>query len=131
MSDPMTIQNHDNAGIQIGNNIFEDGLLTHAGGGTIAEGSILGRVTASAKWEEYDTGAATGEEIARGVLTIDSVAAGAGDEAIRVMIAGEVRTEKLIDPNTTNAPLAPVQDELRASSIICISVDELNILDNQ
>jgi hypothetical protein len=128
----MTIQNHDNAGILLGNNEFQEGLLTHVGAGTIVAGTILGRVTTTNKWEKYDTAAITGEEIPRGILTIDSVAAGAGDESVRVLVKGKVRNEKVIDPNTAVAPTIETQDLLRDhAGIFCETVDELLIQDNQ
>lgn len=127
----LDISNEDMGGIVIGNNEYEDGVLTHSGAGTIDKGSIIARLTATGKWVEYNSGGAGGAEVPTGILTIDSVAAGAGDEPIRPMLTGKVRTEKIIDPNTSIAPTAAVQDLLRDYGILCVSVDELNALDNQ
>lgn len=127
----LTITNYDNAGITIGEETFEDGLLTHTGAGTIAAGTILGRVTSTGKWEKYDSGASTGEENPTAILTVASVATGAGDVAIRPMIKGVCRLEKVIDGNTSAAPTKAIQDKLRDYGIICVTVDELNGQDNQ
>lgn len=46
---------------------------------TIAKGTILGRVTATNKWEAYNDGAATGVEVARGIAMYDIVTDSNGD----------------------------------------------------
>lgn len=90
-------------------------------------------VVANGKLVPFAIGGVAGAGIPKTVLTYDVTAAGAGDEAIRSMISGEVRTEKLIidadgdDSNITDAIL----DGLRDFGIIPVSVEELNIQDNQ
>lgn len=127
----MDITNVNQGGIVIGDAEYDAALLTHAGAGTIAAGTILGRITASGKFVVYASGASDGSEIPVAVLTIDSVATGAGDLAIRPLIGGRVKTSKIIDPNTSTVPTKAVQDAIRSYGIVCIDTDEINIQDNQ
>jgi hypothetical protein len=127
----MVITNYDQGGMVIGDAEYQDAILTHAGSGTIKAGTILARVTASGKFVVYNSSGSDGSEIPCAVLTIASVSTGSGDKSVRPLIGGKLRTEKVIDPNTTSAPTAAVQDLLRKFGIICVGVRELNVQDNQ
>lgn len=71
-----------------------------------------------------------GAQIPSMVLTYEVVATGAEDQAQRAMVSGQVRREALvIDAGGTVTDR--IVDELRDFGIIALSVDELNILDNQ
>jgi hypothetical protein len=233
MSDPMTIQNYDNAGIQIGNNEFEDGILKFPGADTYAEGTVLGKqeveeaiadtpdagntgdgtlvatvaagdiipaignwnlectfaitnggvfkledpsgniiadnltlrvgdglvttfveggikivvtegttdfaagdkfalaVVADGDWVIYAVDGVGGAQFAKGVLTIETTATGAADKAFRPLISGKVRREKLLIDASAAAITDLVADQLRDYGILAVSVDELNIQDNQ
>ena len=125
--------------VDIGSVILQDGqfnneLLTFAGAGTVLEGTILARDSVSLKLVPFVKGGATNENgIPKAVITYDVVAAGAGDEAVRDMVTGSVRAERLIidaDGDNSNVDAA-VLDQLRDYSLVTIDVQELNILDNQ
>lgn len=130
----MTVTNIDLGNVVLCDAEFKDDLLTFAGAATVLEGTILARDSVSGKLVPYVIGGSTNENgIPKTVMTYDVTAAGAGDVAVRSMISGKVRKERLVvnadgdDSNITNAIL----DQLRSYSIVPVSVDELNILDNQ
>lgn len=125
--------------VDIGSVILQDGqfnneLLTFAGAGTVLEGTILARDSVSLKLVPFVKGGSTNQNgIPKAVITYDVVAAGAGDEAVRDMVTGSVRAERLIidaDGDNSNVDAA-VLDQLRDYSLVTIDVQELNILDNQ
>lgn len=71
-----------------------------------------------------------GAQIPSMVMTYETVATGAEDQAQRAMVSGEVRREKLvIDAGGTVTDR--IVDQLRDFGIIALSVKELNIQDNQ
>lgn len=110
---------------------FKDDLLTFGGAGTEVEGTILARDSVSEKLIPFVDGGTTNEDgIPKAVLTFDVEAAGAGDEAVRVLISGEVRIEKLVI-KAGGSVTDVIQDLLRDFSIIPVSVDDLTIQDNQ
>lgn len=89
--------------------------------------------TAGNKYVPFATDGAGGAQIPKAVLTYDVTATGAGDEAIRAGIQGDVRIDKLIidaDGDGSNVDKA-VLDQLRDYGITPRTVSELNILDNQ
>ena len=130
----LTVNNIDLSSVVLGNPEFKDDLLTFTGAGTVIDGTILARDSVSLKLVPFVKGGVTNENgIPKTVLTFDVTAIGAGDEAVRSMISGEVRTEKLIidaDGDGSNIDNA-VLDELRDFGITPVNVDELNIQDNQ
>lgn len=71
-----------------------------------------------------------GAQIPNAVLTYDVTATGAGTAAIRALVSGNVRRDKLIiDAGGTVTDA--IADMLRHTSIIPFDVSELNIYDNQ
>ena len=131
----ITITNND-----LGNVILESGqfaddkLLTLAGADVIAEGTILAIDSVSLKYVLFVKGGLTNENgIPKAVMTYGTESSGAGDIAIRPMISGVVRKERLVidaDGDASNVDQA-VEDQLRDYSIVVKSVTELNELDNQ
>lgn len=90
-------------------------------------------VVANGKMVPYAIAGAGGAQIPKGIVTYAVVAAGAGDEAIREMVSGSVRKERLIidaDGDGSNITDA-ILDELRSYTLVSIDVSELNIYDNQ
>ena len=133
MADPV-ITNINNAELLIHGSAFQDELLTFAGAATVVKGTILARDSVSKKLVPYVKGGATNENgIPKAIATSDIVAAGAGDEPLRALISGEVRSDLLIinaDGDNSNVD-ATVLDQLRDYTLITAVVIELNILDNQ
>ncbi len=130
----ITITNNDLGSVILKDGEFRDDLLTFAGAGTVVEGTILARDSVSLKLVPYVKGGVTNENgIPKAVLTYDVEATGAGDVAVRDMVSGSVRAERLVidaDGDASNIDNA-VLDELRDYSLVSIDVQELNILDNQ
>ena len=130
----ITIENVDLGNVVLDSGEFKDDLLTFGGAGTVVAGTILARDSVSLKLVPYVIGGSTNENgIPKTVLTYDVTATGSGDVAVRSLISGKVRKERLVvdadgdDSNITNAIL----DQLRSYSIVPVSVTELNVLDNQ
>jgi hypothetical protein len=125
--------------VDLGSVIFKDAelrdeSLTLAGAVTVKEGTLLARDSSTLKLVLFVKGGSTnGNGIPKAVLTYKVVSTGAGDVAIRAMVSGEVKSGRLViaaDGNASNVD-AVVLDQLRDYSLISISVQELNILDNQ
>jgi len=90
-------------------------------------------VAADGKMVPFDKAGAGGAQTPKAVVAYEVVAAGAGDESIRAMVRGDVVLSRLVidaDGDATNVDNAVI-DELRDYGIVAVSVDELNILDNQ
>lgn len=130
----IVIENVDVGSVILQNGEFRDDLLTVAGAVTVLEGTILARDSVSLKLVPFVKGGATNENgIPKAILTYEVTSAGAGDEAIRDMVSGSVRAQRLVidaDGDATNID-AVVLDQLRDYSLVSIDVQELNILDNQ
>lgn len=130
----ITITNVDIGNVILKDGEFRDDLLTFAGAGTVVEGTILARDSVSLKLVPFVKGGVTNENgIPKAVLTYDVTATGAGDVAIRDMVSGSVRAQRLIidaDGDGSNVD-AVVLDQLRDYALVSIDVQELNILDNQ
>ncbi len=130
----LTVTNVDLGSVELENGRFDDDILTFAGAGTVIEGTILARDSVSLKLVPFVKGGSTNENgIPKAVLTYDVTAAGAGDAAVRAMVSGQVRLERLVidsDGDASNVDQTVV-DQLRDYAIIPKSVQELNVLDNQ
>lgn len=130
----ITITNNSYSSVVVDREVFSDELLTFAGAATVKEGTILARDSVSLKLVPFVKGGVTNENgIPKAVVTYDVVAAGAGDVAIRALISGEVRKDKLIisaDGDGSNIDNA-VLDQLRDYKIVAVSSTELGVQDNQ
>lgn len=130
----ITVTNNDLGSSVLQSGEFRDELLTFAGAGTIAEGTILARDSVSLKLVPFVKGGITNENgIPKAVVTYDVTATGAGDIPIRAGISGEYRKERLIidaDGDDSNID-AKVIDQLRDYGLTPVNVTELAILDNQ
>ena len=134
-------------------NIVDDNLTLRVGAGLVTTFNVAGIqmviteggtdfaagdtftmvVVENGKLVPFVVGGVAGAGIAQSVATYPMVAAGAGDIAVRSLVSGEVRTERLIidaDGDGSNITDA-ILDSLRSYSIVPVSVGELNILDNQ
>ena len=132
MSIVSPVQNADVSGFVIKDPVYDDDTLVFTGADTLAEGTILGRITASKKLTFYASGAADGSEIPVAILPQEIVAAGAGDIETRVLVSGEVKQEKLVEDGVgTGITDAALKDQLRDYGIIALSVTERNFQDNQ
>lgn len=126
--------------IDLGSVIFQnaefgvDKALTFTGAATVKEGTILALDSVSKKWVPFVKGGVVNENgIPKAVITYEVVATGAGDIVVIPMIGGTVVIERLViaaDGDATNVD-QDVRDQLRVYSILSVSVEELNILDNQ
>ncbi len=129
----ISIENIDLGNVILDQAVFRDETLAFVGADVLAAGTILARTTATGKLGIYAIGGAGGLGTPVAVLTYAVEAAGAGDVAVRPMISGKVRTERLIvDADGDGSNLTPaILDQLRSMSIVPVDVTELNILDNQ
>lgn len=106
--------------------MFRDELLTFAGAGTVAAGTILARDTASGKLVPFVKGGAGGAEVPKSVLTYDVEVDGAGDVSVRAAVVGKFRKQKLIiaaDGDDTNIDNVVI-DGLREVGLTPIDVHE-------
>ena len=111
---------------------FRDELITFAGAATFAAGCILARDSVSLKLVVFVKGGATNQNgIPKAVLTYPVTAAGAGDVPARVLIAGNVKKERLVinaDGDSSNVDGAVI-DQLRDYGINPIATQQLSTLD--
>jgi hypothetical protein len=132
MADP-TITNVDVGQIAIEASSFEHHHWTAGGADTLVAGTILARLTSTGKWGIYAPAGSLGLEIARGVLTYDAVATGAGDVPVSVLVRGTVNQDRLIidaDGDGSNVDEA-VTDDLLDHGILAKPVLQIAQLDNQ
>lgn len=125
----------DNGNVLNGQGVFADGLLTLAGVDELKAGTILARDTVSLKFVLFVKGGSTnGNGIPKAVLTyaLSSTTVGAHDEAVRVLLEGEVKLERLvIDANGDASAIdGAVIDGLRDCGIVPVSVNQMAKLDN-
>lgn len=90
-------------------------------------------VVANGNLVPYAIAGAGGAQIPIAILTYAVTSTGAGNVAVRAMVSGEVRKERLIidaDGDGSNITEA-ILDQLRDFTIVSVDVQELNIQDNQ
>lgn len=122
-------QENTTAGVVLFEPVYEPNTLLSAGALTYAEGTVLGRITASGKLTHYASGSADGSETPIAVLQNEQVFAGAGDVAINAIIGGQVRLSKLVAHGVGALTQGEV-DELRDYTIIAKASRELSSFDN-
>ena len=66
----------------------EEGVVTFAAAGTIASGTVLGKVTASGKYVVSKQAATDGSEVPAAIMWADKVATAAGDVKSIVLFRG-------------------------------------------
>lgn len=124
----------DTGSVEIEGGKFQDELITFTGADTLAAGTILARDSVSGKLVVYAIGGVTNENgVPKAVLTYPVVAAGAGDEPARVLVAGRVNATRLVvdaDGDASNITAA-ILDELRSYGIVALDVEQLGAADNE
>lgn len=133
MTNP-TITLNSTGSVLLRNGIVGDNeLLTLAGAGTIAAGTILARDSVSKKLVLYVPDGTTNENsVPKAILQYEVVATGAGDVPVRPLIGGEVCKERLVideDGDASNVDKI-VEDLLRQVGFAVKSVTELAQYDN-
>lgn len=124
----MITTNNDTGVVMLGNNKYQDGLVTFTGAATLKAGTILARNSTNGKFVPFVKGGTTNENgIPKAILTYDVTATAAGDKSARVAISGEFRKERLIiAADGTNANVDDVvRDALRAYGMVALNVNEL------
>jgi hypothetical protein len=132
MADP-TITNVDVGQIAIAVSDFEHHVWTAGGADELVAGTIVARLTSTGKWGIYAPAGTLGLEIARGVLTYNAVATGAGDVPVSVLVRGTVNQDRLIidaDGDGSNVDEAVI-DDLNDHGILAKPVLQIAQLDNQ
>lgn len=130
----MRVTNVDLGSVEAGNIEHRDDVLALAAASTVAEGTILARhtggTTPSNKLVPYEKGGVEGKGVPVAVLGYEVIAAAAGDVAVRPIVAGRVRKERLVI--AAGGTVNHVElDGLRDFGIVAIDVAELNTEDNQ
>lgn len=125
----LTITNVDLGAVDL-DALYDDDILASAGADELAAGTILARTTATGKLGLFDPAGAGGLEIACCVLANALSIAGAGDVAVRPIIGGTVNADRLVIDDGTTITKAHL-DQLRARSIVPLTVTEQSTLDNQ
>jgi len=107
--------------------------VTEGGTDFILADSFSLALVANGKMVPFAIAGLGGAQVPNAVITFDSIAAGAGDEAIRAMIAGKVRKQRLIiDADGDGSNITDeILDQLRDFTVVSVDVQELNKLDNQ
>jgi hypothetical protein len=126
----MEITNEDLGQVFLFDPTYRTETFTFSGAGTLAAGTILGRVTASGKLVACDLAAVNGSQVPVAIVDYDVVATGAGDKTIRAGIAGKFRAEKGLFANA-DPVTAAVLDQLRSMSLIPVLVTDISLEDNQ
>jgi hypothetical protein len=127
MGTPVVTTNYYNKAIALEGEQFRDEVLLFTGAGTVAAGTILGRITATGKLKPWASGSSDGSQVPITVLTFDVTAAGAGDVSTRTLAKGVVNRNKLIiaaDGNGNNITPAII-DQLRDYGITAIDVQDI------
>lgn len=125
----------DNGNVLHSEGVFSDELLTLAGADELAAGTILARDTTTLKFVLFvKGGVAAGNGIPGAVLTypLSSTTGGSHDEAVRLLLGGKVKLERLVidaDGDASNIDGAVI-DGLRAKGLQPVSVAQLGVLDN-
>ena len=124
------------SGVATGATVFVEGGMTFTitdGAADFAVGDKFSlTVVADGDWVIYALDGLNGSQTARGILTIEEVATGATDVSFRPLISGKVRAEKIFtDALPTTAITDLIKAQLHDAGIYAVSVDELNIQDNQ
>lgn len=128
----MIVTNNNTGVLVIADAYYQDDTFTAGGAGTTAAGTILAR-NAGGKLVPFVKGAGDETGVPVSILTVELVAAGAGDLPVRPLISGSVHKNDLIiaaDGDDSNIDAA-VKDALKVADIIALESVELNILDNQ
>lgn len=114
--------------------VMRDDVLTFSEADTFVAGTILARDSTTGKLVPYVKGGSTNENgIPKAVLTYEVTKGEAGDKAVRVLVAGTVKKQRLVidaDADDSNVDDV-VLDELRDYGIAAIDVEQLSKLDNQ
>jgi len=104
--------------------VNQDETLSAAGALTYAEGTVLGRITASGKLTHYASGAADGSQTPVAVLEAAYTFTGAGDKRVRPIVSGQVRAESVV-LHGVGALTVAVSDLLRSYGIVPVTSAEL------
>lgn len=107
--------------------VFEDGLFTAGGAGTVKKGTILARHSGTLKFIAFvKGGSSNGNGTPVAVLPADLEATGATDFPTRALVRGVVNKKRLViaaDGDDSNVDAA-VRDQLRSFGIVPVDVDQ-------
>lgn len=112
---------------------YREEVITLTGPDTFLKGTLLARNSVGGKLVPMVVGGANGTDTPIAVLTYTITTTGAGDVMSQVMIAGNVRKDKLIiDADGTGANITAAHIEsLRNWGIIADVVTDFSQLDNR
>ena len=87
----------------MGVHLSKDVTIAAAVAGDVERGMVMGQITASGKWVPLDTGASTGQEVARGILGIQETVTISEDTVLQMYFTGEYRSEDIVWPTGITA----------------------------
>lgn len=129
----MQVTNIDHGSVGMGGNEFASETLNLGSDKTVAEGTILGRITDGGandgKLGVYASGNADGTEVPVAVMP-HALSGASGDNPVRPIISGEVKQERLVIDGGASVTYAEL-DALRDTAIVPVSVEQLAQQDNQ
>lgn len=127
----ITITNYDTS-LGIRPKDTEEHVIAGAATDTFIAGTLMGRITASAKWQVYDSGAGDGTETVKGILINEVDTTNGVDSPCAIMLTGEIDEDKcMIDGGTIGENItAALKDTLRSYGIIVKSPTEIGVIDN-
>lgn len=100
-------------------NFYSRNKITVLSGENLSLGAVLGKVTASGKYAEFDPDAADGTENAAGILTTDIDASAADKEGVAIVRDAMIVAEELVWEGTVTAgEKTAALAELKALGII-------------
>lgn len=76
--------------------LSRDTVVLVSGAGALKAGTVLGKITASGKYQAYDNGASDGSETAAAILYQDTDATSADTDAAVITRLAEVATARLV-----------------------------------
>lgn len=93
--------------------ISREEVTIAAAAGALVPGTVVGKITATGKYKEYNNGAADGTEVAAGIV-YRAVADSTGDQkAVIICRFAEVKKDELTGLDT------PGEADLKALGVIC------------
>lgn len=129
------------ANITITNYTIDDGIrpdkteqhvIAGAATDTFIRGTLMGRITASAKWQVYDSGAGDGTEVVKGILLNEVDTTNGVDSPCGIMLTGEIDEHIcMIDGGTQGENITKaLKDAMRDYGINVMSKTECGVIDN-
>jgi hypothetical protein len=129
----LTITNYDPQTFLRRVDLTEQNTLTGAGADVFTAGTLLGRITATGKWQVYASGASDGTQNIQGILLNAVTTTDTSAYPVQVLLRGEVEKALItIDGSAAGVGITKaIEDTCRSIGIDVVTKTELNDLDTQ